>query len=147
MRPQLPTRILDGFVVAELRGDLDLSRAADVRDALLEVLHQCGPHIILDFSDVDFMDSTGLSVLLATERRARLLGGVLRLVGVRSGPAKVLRITGFSDYFEIFADEREAAAAAPSRRIPMARPDSRSGLGSWTQPAHAGWVPKAQARR
>lgn len=147
MRSQLPTRVVDGFHIVELHRELDLSTAATIRDELLAVLHQRGPCVVLDLSDVDFMDSTGLSVLLATERRARLLGGVLRLVGVRSGPAKVLCITGLDGYFEIFQDEREAVATAPRHRMPMARPDCGAGPGPSNQPAHAGWMPDGQAWR
>ena len=59
-----------GAVVVHLAGELDLYNAPDVRSALLELASEQPPRLVIDLSDVDFVDSTALGVLI--EVRARL---------------------------------------------------------------------------
>ena len=63
-----------------LAGEIDMSTAPKLREAALNALHQYGPNLHLDLSRVEFMDSTGLEVLIATRRRAKLEGGQFHLV-------------------------------------------------------------------
>lgn len=103
-------RSLGDYVVVEVNGELDLATAPTLRDHLLAVLNRQGARVILDLTGVDFMDSTGLLVLVSTERRARLLGGGLRLAAPGSNVLKVLRVTSLDRHFAIFPDAEAAAA-------------------------------------
>lgn len=114
MNLRLSERKLDGRTVVALRGELDLSTAPGLRDRLLAILNERPGGLILDLSALTFMDSTGINVLLVTERRAVLLGGSLALAAPQKIVAKVLRITGLDNHFAIYPTA-EAAAAAPAR--------------------------------
>ena len=59
-------------LVVEIRGEIDIQSAPELRDELLRVIRRCGPELALDLAGVTFMDCAGLNVLLATRRRARL---------------------------------------------------------------------------
>ena len=59
-----------GAVVVHLAGELDLYNAPDIRSALLELASEQPQRLVIDLSDVDFVDSTALGVLI--EVRGRL---------------------------------------------------------------------------
>lgn len=101
--PGLSVSSQDGYTVATIGGDLDIARVPVLREQLLGVL---GPHaswIVIGLSGVTFCDASGLAVLVGVGRRARLLGGDLRLVAPAPSVATVLRLTGLDMHFQIFA--------------------------------------------
>ena len=61
------------------------------------------PRIILDLQAVDFIDSTGLGVLVGVLKRTRSQGGDLRLVSRRSALRKLLELTALEGAFPLAA--------------------------------------------
>ncbi len=82
-----------GVVTVVVTGEVDLDTAPTVRDEVLRHLRE-GATVHLDLGDVTFMDSSGLHVLLATTRRAALVGAELRLVRVSPRVQRLLVLTG-----------------------------------------------------
>jgi anti-sigma B factor antagonist len=82
-----------GVVTVVVTGEVDLDTAPTVRDEILRHLHG-GAAVHLDLGDVTFMDSSGLHVLLATTRRASLVGAELRLVRLSARVQRLLELTG-----------------------------------------------------
>lgn len=109
---ELSTRTLDDYVVVELRGELDFNSAPALEEGLLAILAQRGTRLILDLSDLAFMDAAGLRVILATGRRAALLGGTLSLAAPQRIVARILQLTGLDQRLAIFPTVSEATAAA-----------------------------------
>jgi anti-anti-sigma factor len=92
-----------GHTVIKLCGELDIASAPHVREQLLAVLDRHRkPRLILDLSELEFMDSSGTAVLVNTERRARLLGCTLALASPQAAVSRVLRISGLDQHFLIF---------------------------------------------
>lgn len=85
-------------VVLSASGELDLAAVPELR-AQLAAAHLAGATVVLDVRDVTFMDSSGLAVLLAADRRLRSTGGRLRLAHVADDVLRVLRICGLADRF------------------------------------------------
>jgi anti-sigma B factor antagonist len=83
----------EGWAVARASGDLDLTTAPRLRERVVQVVTGGQPRVVLDLQDVDFVDSTGLGVLVGLLKRTRSQGGDLRLVSTRSGLRKVLELT------------------------------------------------------
>jgi anti-sigma B factor antagonist len=83
---------LDGFAVVAVAGEIDVHTAPAFRDEMLTAITDESPRLIVDLTEVPFMDSSGLAALVVALRRARDEGGRVRLVGPTSGPRKVLRI-------------------------------------------------------
>ena len=69
----------DGIVVA-VSGEVDVCTEGPLQLALLRIMRERGARLLLDVSDVSFMDCAGLRALLTTRRRAELRGGFMRLV-------------------------------------------------------------------
>jgi anti-sigma B factor antagonist len=97
---KLKERQLNSSISAELKG---------------EFLILCRPKLrklVIDLSEVDFCDSSGLSALLIAERRMRDGGGVLNLVGLRKKVFDLLKISQLDRVFQIHSTVDEALKAA-----------------------------------
>jgi anti-sigma B factor antagonist len=84
-----------------LEGDLDLSTAAQLYERLDELARAGFNHVALDLSDLQFLDSTGLSVLLTEHKRAESVGGELVILSPTRKVRRVLQITGLDSYLNI----------------------------------------------
>jgi anti-anti-sigma factor len=114
----LAARTERGHLVAVLTGRLDITRAPALREPLLRLLRPAASRLVLDLSLVSHVDASGLAVLVGTERRARLLGGSLRLAAVRPAVATAVRAAGLDRLLEIFPTVHSAVrspARSPAR--------------------------------
>lgn len=102
----------DGWAVVRVHGDIDLASAPRLREHLVRAVTDGHHHVILDFDDVHFIDSTGLGVVIGMLRRTRSLGGDLRLVSTREMLARVFEITGLDRALTIDPSVAAALAAA-----------------------------------
>jgi anti-sigma B factor antagonist len=80
--------------VVAVRGELDLHTAAVLEARLAQLTTDEPTFLAVDLSEVPFMDSTSLGVVVTALKRLRERGGDLALVGASGSPAKVLAITG-----------------------------------------------------
>jgi anti-sigma B factor antagonist len=81
-------------LVFKLRGSLDLATAPTIRAALGDAAEKGSHKLIVDLTQLEFLDSTGLGVLIGAHRRAAEHGGSFRLV-IKDGPiSRLLNITG-----------------------------------------------------
>lgn len=99
-----------GYVFAALRGELDIASAPGLREQLLGLLRPAVSRLIIDLSAVRSADGSGLAVLVGGGRRARLLGGFLRLAAPSMAVAGVLSATGINQHLDIFPTVKAAIA-------------------------------------
>jgi anti-sigma B factor antagonist len=81
------------LLVCRLEGELDASRAAQVRGLMAMLRSQ--RRIVLDMADVPFIDSAGLGALIAGIRRIHEHGGRVVVSSSRSTVARLLQMVGF----------------------------------------------------
>lgn len=81
-------------MIFRLRGSLDIATSPTARAALIEAANEGKNDIIVDLSQVEFLDSTGLGALIGAHRRALEKGGRIRLVTPDGQIARLLHITG-----------------------------------------------------
>jgi anti-sigma B factor antagonist len=108
-----------GRTIVRLRGALDFDAAPALRERLIGVLHRGAGLLVLDLSGVLSCDGSGLAVLIGTQRRARLLGIMVRLAAPSPPVAKLLRSTGLDRSFTIYPD---LSGALSTERYKPARP-------------------------
>ncbi|HVW16900.1 MAG TPA: STAS domain-containing protein [Solirubrobacteraceae bacterium] len=97
-----------GTRVVALAGELHLSTAPELRARLSRVISLRPPALIVDLSGVEFIDSTGLSVLLGALRRVERSGGRLALVAGSATVMRLFHITRLDETFAICATREEA---------------------------------------
>ena len=91
----------EGEVTLRLTGEIDMSSAEQLRDALLSAARHLGSTLRIDMAGVTFMDSTGLAVLIFTQRRVSEEGGRLILDRPSSQVLRVLQVSGTDRLLEI----------------------------------------------
>ncbi len=95
-----------------VKGELDHDTTAYLREMIEQEFKEDTQVLILDFSELAYMDSGGLSLMFDTVQRFKD-SGWLGVVGANPGVSRILEITGLADHprFRLFADQRAAAAA------------------------------------
>ena len=87
-----------------LSGELDASTAGQLYEHLAELTREGVVHVVLDLSQLEFMDSTGLSVVIAEHKRTTASGGELVIVSPQSQVVRMLEITGLTEILHIRFD-------------------------------------------
>jgi anti-sigma B factor antagonist len=100
-------RDADTCVIA-LRGEVDVYTSPSFKERLVAAIDEGCSRIVVDLEGVDFIDSSGLGVLVSGLRRVKENNGSIRLVCTREPILKVFRITGLDRVFPIFGTLTEA---------------------------------------
>ena len=98
-----------GDRVVTVRGELDLA-AADRLWETIEPLLLPGVLVVLDGTDMTFLDSSGLRVLLQSHKRAETDGAVFRVIAPQAPVQRVLGLSGADAYLQLRADLAAALA-------------------------------------
>ncbi len=97
----------NAVAVVAVSGEVDVYSAPALRDGLTELL-ESGSSVVVDLSDVDFLDSTGLGALVAARTAAAERGASLPLVCTHRRILKLFTITGLDSVFRIHANVADA---------------------------------------
>lgn len=97
--------------VIEVAGEVDVYTAPRLREALLDLVDAGHYDVVVDIRGVEFLDSTGLGVLVGGLKRVRQHDGSIQLVCTQERILKIFRITGLTKVFAIRETVEEALAA------------------------------------
>ncbi len=97
-----------GATILTLNGQIDMTNAVELRGAILETLNNPTNKLIINMTDLDFMDSSGLATLVEALQLSKKNNRQLRLVGLQSRVRHVFEISRLDNLFEIFETESEA---------------------------------------
>ena len=101
----MSSRTEGDHTVVSLAGEIDLYTAPHLQSELAATMGPADPaQIVVDMSEVEFCDSTGMNVLLAAHRQASERGGGLALAQPRASVRKVLEVTGLASVFTVQDD-------------------------------------------
>jgi anti-sigma B factor antagonist len=89
------------WTVVRVAGELDLHTSPQLRDHVLGLIGEPPVRLALDLSEVGFMDSSSLGMLVTCLKRIRERDGRLMLIGVTGSPAKVFTLTGLDRVFDL----------------------------------------------
>jgi anti-sigma B factor antagonist len=107
----LATNEVDGATIIAVGGEIDVYTAPKLRDKITELVAGGVYDIIVDMEAVEFLDSTGLGVLVGGLKKVRAHDGSLELVCTQDRLLKIFRITGLAKVFVIH-DSADGALAA-----------------------------------
>lgn len=97
----LATREEDGRAIVAVGGEIDVYTAPKLRDQITELVSAGSYNIVIDLEAVEFLDSTGLGVLVGGLKKVRAHDGSLELVCSQERLLKIFRITGLAKVFVI----------------------------------------------
>jgi anti-sigma B factor antagonist len=102
------TRIVPGAAVIELSGEVDGSAAAVLTAAYAEAVNGDSPEslgtVVLDFAAVDYINSTGIALIVSVLARARAERRKVVACGLSAHYREIFDITRLSDFIELFPD-------------------------------------------
>ena len=107
----LATREVDGRAVVAVGGEIDVYTAPKLRDKITELVGNGNYNLVIDMEKVDFLDSTGLGVLVGGLKKVRAHDGSMRLICNQERLLKIFRITGLAKVFTIHDSEAAALSA------------------------------------
>jgi anti-sigma B factor antagonist len=105
---RIPWQNYNDVTVVELRGELDGDGVESLRNTITEIIAAQRAGVVLNLSDVGFIDSQGLESLLWVRDYCRQNRAQLRLAGLDENCAKILEITRLEDEFDCHAELAEA---------------------------------------
>jgi anti-sigma B factor antagonist len=107
----LVTRDQDGFSITEVSGEVDVHTAPDLDQRLSEVIEAGSRKLVVDLSAVDFLDSTGLGVLVKALKEVRDEAGSVAVVATTDRITKVFRITGLDSVIGLYESVEQAVGS------------------------------------
>ena len=105
---EVKTRTEKSAVVISIKGRIDTVAAPELEKCIIEIMNAIKGILILNMSEVDYISSTGLRVLLSAAKEIKAKQGEILLVGIQGLVKKVFEMSGFSMMFKIFETEEDA---------------------------------------
>jgi anti-anti-sigma factor len=110
-----PLRVTDdgaGMLLIELFGDIDMNTSGPVQAGVEEAFTRAQPKFVqVDLDSVQFLDSSGIAVLVVGHRLAEAAGAQYRVVNVAPGIYEHFRMTGLLDVFGVASPTTESSAS------------------------------------
>jgi anti-sigma B factor antagonist len=98
-------------VILRLLGDIDMRHATELRSELLQINREAPATTIINMEEVDFMDSSGIAVLVESLQLHRRGRRQLKLAGLHPRVRSVFEIARLDTIFQIYDNETEALAS------------------------------------
>ncbi|MFP4484825.1 MAG: STAS domain-containing protein [Spirochaetota bacterium] len=95
------TKVTPGITAVALEGEMDLYNSHKLKELVAEMYKEDPPALILDFQDLSYIDSSGISVLLYIFTQAKKKNLGLRFVNVQGSVRKVIELTSLLGFFPI----------------------------------------------
>ena len=104
---KVTTQTKNNIVYITIQGSIDSNTAGELQSRIMEELTSCN-RVIMDLTAVVFLSSAGLRVLLILYRQLNANGGKVLLVNVSEEICDIMSMTGFINFFELYASIEEA---------------------------------------
>ncbi len=89
-------------------GRLDALSSEATEKRVLAIIRKDDLNVLLDFTEVSYLSSAGMRMLLAVFKRVREHSGKLAVCSVDDGVMDVLKMSGFDEVFAVFPNQEEA---------------------------------------
>jgi anti-sigma B factor antagonist len=108
--PAGPTPRRDRSNVLRLKGEIDLHVSPSVTASLDGIIDKKPERLVVDLSDVTYIDSAGLAALIQAMQKVEGYGGKFRLAGLQETVRSIFEISRLDQVFQIFPDANAALA-------------------------------------
>ena len=105
------SRIENEITVVDIEGKMNTGASPDAEKFLNVLLDEGVTKILLNLEELDFIASTGLRVILSTGKKLAKISGRIAICNPNHTVMDVLKMSGFSQMFNVFEDEAEAIAS------------------------------------
>ena len=102
------SEIVESVPVLHMNGEIDIYTAPSFKEAINELIAAGHAHILIDMTQVAFMDSSGFGTLLSASKPLRPIGGTICLVGCNEAITRMLEITRLNTLVPVYTNQSEA---------------------------------------
>ncbi len=95
-------------VILRLEGRIDAATAPVLENKIQKLIDEKRFQLLLDFTDVDYLSSAGMRVLLAALKKIKAHHGIFGVFSVTEDVSEIIRLAGFDKILHIFINEQEA---------------------------------------
>jgi anti-sigma B factor antagonist len=107
-----PGAVAEGQSVLPLQGEIDLHVSPQIAASLREMIAAHPAQLLIDLSEVTYVDSSGLAVFIEAMQSVANYGGKFGLVGIQETVRSIFEIARLDQVFRIFPNLEEASLAA-----------------------------------
>lgn len=111
---KLQIRNADNVKIIDCSGEVDLYSSTQLRDALLSEMRSGAPSVLINMTDVSYIDSSGIATLVEGLQLSRQTKTRFGLFGLRPNARSVLQLARLDKVFVTFENEQEALEKIPS---------------------------------
>jgi anti-anti-sigma factor len=98
------------ITLISIEGSLDTNTSKEAEDRLSKLLGEGKIKLLIDLTNLDYISSSGLRILLATSKKLKPLKGEMRICGLNETVSEVFEISGFTMIFNVLTTIEEAKA-------------------------------------
>ncbi len=98
----------NGYLLVKIIGEVDVYTSIDLKKELNKLVEADKKKLIIDLTKVNYMDSSGLGVLVALLKEVKKNGGELKLVNLPVSVKKIFDLTRLTKFFDIYESLEEA---------------------------------------
>jgi anti-sigma B factor antagonist len=98
----------NGKLLVKIEGEVDVYTSIDLKKELTKLVESDQKNIIIDLENVNYMDSSGLGVLVALLKELKKIGGELKLISLPVSVKKIFDLTRLTKFFNIYNNLDEA---------------------------------------
>lgn len=109
---KISARHHDKTTIFDVSGDIDFANSPEVRQSLLrEISENHTPRVVVNLSQVRYIDSSGVASLVEGLKASRDLGSRFILFGLSTSAREVLQLSRLNKVFEVYDNEEQALAS------------------------------------
>ena len=97
--------------IISLTGSLDTNTSKEAEDQINKLIEEGSIKLLIDLTDLDYISSSGLRILLSTSKKLKSLRGEMRICGLNETVNEVFEISGFTMIFNVLKTLEEAKAS------------------------------------
>ena len=94
--------------ILSITGSLDTNTSKGAEDQMNKLIEEGRIKLLIDLSNLDYISSSGLRILLSTSKKLKSIGGQMRISGLNETVNEVFEISGFTMIFNVFKTLDEA---------------------------------------
>ncbi|HEY3356119.1 MAG TPA: STAS domain-containing protein [Polyangia bacterium] len=100
----------NGITVLQLKGSLNALTAPEIKGQIDTLVAEKALKVAVDLADLELVDSSGVGAIVSLFKRLRMIGGDVKIAGLRGQPKEIFRILRLEKAFDILPTIDEALA-------------------------------------
>ena len=108
---EIDIKEMNEIQILSVKGSIDADTASEFDQSLEKQISGGRDRIILDLSQLEYISSAGLRVIMKAAKKMEITGGEMAIVGLRGVGQEVFKVSGFYSLFNIYDSEEEAVLA------------------------------------